>query len=165
MKSSSEPNYQEEEFMSVQTNVTLLLPKRKIYCDFSFNLNPTKLFRDPTDLLGVWEETTWKPCPPRPGYTRRNPFDAVKGDAFVERNTHAILGPTLPGEGGARVNMFEFGYIAKTRGVPLPPPPVGYAVIVVDIRTNAFPLTGREAWAKKTYLIPQMEEIFGIFWG
>jgi hypothetical protein len=152
--------------MGVLTNVTLLIPKRKIYCDFSLNLSPSTVTRDKEDLEGFWEEITWKVTPGRPGYSRLNPFPINKGDAFLQRNNYAFMRNDIPGEGGAKIFMFEFGYIAKSRTASaVPVEPAGYAAIAVDIRQNAFPAMGKEAWAKKTYLIPQMEDIFGIFWG
>jgi hypothetical protein len=153
--------------MGVITNVTLLLPKRKIYCDFAFNIEKSKVSPDPENMEGSWEEITWKVTPDRPGYSRLNPFPVTKGDVYLQRYTYAFMRNNIPGEGGAQVFMFEFGYIAKTRAAPpgTTVDPAGYAVIAVDIRQNAFPAMGKEAWAKKTYLIPQMENIFGIFWG
>ena len=154
--------------MAIQTNVTLLIPNRKIYCDFSFNLFPTTLSRDPEALQGVWEETTWKITPKRPGYSRLNPFPDTKGDAFVERNTSAFMQNNIPGVGGARIFMFNFGHIAKTLGLPpgtAVEPLIGYAVLAVDDKQHAFPQAGKEFWAKESMLIPQNENIIGIFWG
>ena len=153
--------------MRILTNVTLLIPRKKIYCDFSINLTESKRGRSVEDFEGFWEEITWKVTPDRSDYSRRSLFPDNKGDAFMQRNTNAFMQPNIPGEGGAQIFMFNFGHLDKTLGVPpgTEEPVTGYAQIVVDVRQNAFPAMGKESWAKEAVLIPQMESIFGIFWG
>ncbi|HQU83393.1 MAG TPA: hypothetical protein PKY59_09725 [Pyrinomonadaceae bacterium] len=134
--------------MEVKTNVTLLIPKRKLYCDFEINLDRLPITGNPRtdgDYVGTWNEITYKPTPARQGYSRFNFFADLAGDAYFDKGT-------------ADFNLFlyKFGTSAAAN-------PQTLARIQMQVLQHAF-TPGTESWAKKAQLLPQIEEIFAIFW-
>jgi hypothetical protein len=128
--------------MAIAANVTILIPDRKVYCDFAFKLDPLP----PTgSYSGIWEEINYKVTPPRQGYSKFNFFVDLAGDAFLDRGTF-----------GFNFFLFKFGTMRS-------PTPQGLARIDMDVLQNAI-YPKADSWAKKAELIPQMKEIFAIFW-
>jgi hypothetical protein len=133
------------DYVEKSTNVTLLIPKRKVYCDFSIRLMAFVAGREP-DMSGSWEEITWKATPVRKDYARFNFFVEKHGDAYMDRT----------GATGFFLFLFPFG----TRTLPTAQ---ALTRIDMEVMQNAFS-PGKETWAKKALLTPQMEEIIAIFW-
>ena len=134
--------------MAITTNVTILIPKRKLYCDFAIKLDPvavTGSSRTAGDYSGIWEEINYKVTPVRQGYSKFNFFAALAGDAYLDKNSI-----------GFNFFLFKFGTSAT-------PNPQGLARIDMQVLQHAIS-PGQESWAKKAELIPQMEEVFAIFW-
>lgn len=135
--------------MGISTNVTILIPDRKIYCDFAIKLEKVAVTGNPRtdgDYSGIWEEITYKVTPVRQGYSKFNFFNALAGDAYLDINSSH----------GFNLFLFAFG----TMGSPIPQ---GLARIDMEVMQHAFSPKG-DSWAKKAELIPQMKEIFAIFW-
>ena len=134
--------------MELKTNVTLLIPNRKIYCDFEVNLDRVPITGNPRsdgDYAGTWNEITYKPTPARQGYSKLNFFKDLAGDAYFDKTSIQF-----------KLFFFRFG----TSVLPEPSP---LARMDMQVFEHVFP-TGKEVWAKKAELIPNMEEIFAIFW-
>lgn len=134
--------------MEIKTNVTLLIPQRKIYCDFSIQLDRVPATGNPRtvgDYQGIWNEINYKVTPVREGYSKFNFFVDLAGDAYWDKNTY-----------GFNLFLFKFGTSAT-------PTPQSLARIEMDVMQHAFS-PGKDSWAKKAELLPQMEEIFAIFW-
>ncbi|HVE57639.1 MAG TPA: hypothetical protein VNB22_12470 [Pyrinomonadaceae bacterium] len=134
--------------MAITTNVTILIPDRKVYCDFAIKLDTVPATGNPRtagDYSGTWEEITYKTTPLRQGYSKFNFFVDLAGDAYLDKATF-----------GFNFFLFKFG----TMGSAIPQ---GLARIDMDVMQHAFS-PGQDSWAKKAELIPQMKEIFAIFW-
>lgn len=134
--------------MEIKTNVTLLIPTRKIYCDFEINLDRVPITGNPRtvgDYQGTWNEINYKQTPVRQGYSKFNFFTDLAGDAYFDKNTSGF-------------NLFLFKY-----GTSSLPNPQTLARIDMQVFQHVFS-PGKESWAKKAELLPQMEEIFAIFW-
>ena len=135
--------------MAIAINVTILIPDRKVYCDFAIKLDPVPATGNPRtngDQSGIWEEITYKVTPPRQGYSKFNFFNALAGDAYLDKNSAH----------GFNLFLFAFG----TMGSPIPQ---ALARIDMDVMQHAFSPAG-DSWAKNAELIPQMNEVFAIFW-
>ncbi|HMS43949.1 MAG TPA: hypothetical protein PKE69_27220 [Pyrinomonadaceae bacterium] len=133
--------------MELQTNVTLLIPTRKIYCDFAINLDCVPITGNPRtagDYQGTWNEISDKPTPVRQGYSKFNFFADLAGNAYFDKNT-----------AGFNLFLFKFG----TMNLPNPQNP---ARIDMQVFQEVFS-PSKESWAKKVEILPQMEEIFAIF--
>lgn len=134
--------------MELKTNVTLLIPSRKVYCDFEINLDRVPITGNPRtdgDYAGTWNEITYKPTPVREGYAKFNFFADLAGDAYLDK--HPI-----------ECKMFFWRFGTRTT-----PKPQSLARIDMNVIQHFFPV-GQESWAKKAELIPSMEEIFAIYW-
>ncbi|CAN5510325.1 hypothetical protein BH10ACI1_BH10ACI1_03780 [soil metagenome] len=134
--------------MEMKTNVTILIPQRKVYCDFALKLENVSATGNPRtmgDYQGTWEEITYKVTPVRQGYSKFNFFVDKAGDAYLDKNTY-----------GFNFFLFKFGTSAT-------PAPQSLARIDMDVLQHATS-PGKESWAKKAELVPQMEEVFAIFW-
>lgn len=134
--------------MEIQTNVTLLIPNRKVYCDFSIQLDRVTSTGNPRtvgDYQGTWNEINYKVTPVREGYSKFNFFVDMAGDAYWDKNSS-----------GFNLFLFKFGTSAT-------PTPQSLARIDMDVMQHAFS-PGKDSWAKKAELLPQMDEIFAIFW-
>lgn len=76
--------------MEIKTNVTLLIPTRKIYCEFEINLDRVPITGNPMtdgDYAGTWNEITYKVTPVRQGYAKFNFFTDSAGDAYFDKGT------------------------------------------------------------------------------
>jgi len=134
--------------MEIKTNVTLLIPKRKIYCDFEINLDRVPITGNPRsdgDYAGTWNEITYKVTPNREGYSKFNFFTDLAGDAYFDKGT-------------ADFNLFFFKF-----GTSTAPTPQSLARVEMQVLQHVF-MPGKEAWARKAELIQPPEEIFAIFW-
>ncbi len=135
--------------MAITTNVTILIPGRKVHCDFAIKLDAVAVTGNPRtagDYSGIWEEITYKVTPVRQGYSKFNFFNALAGDAYLDKNSAY----------GFNLFLFAFGTMGS-------PNPQGLVRIDMDVMQHAFS-PGKDSWAKKAELVPQMEEIFAIFW-
>lgn len=134
--------------MEIQTNVTLLILNRKVYCDFSINLDRVASTGDPRtvgDYQGTWNEINYKVTPVRQGYSKFNFFTDLAGDAYFDKGTF-----------GFNLFLFKFGTMTLPQTQCL-------ARIDMQVFQHVFS-PGKESWAKKAELIPQMEELLAIFW-
>lgn len=132
--------------MELKTNVTILIPTRKTYCDYSIRMDTL-----PNDKAqGQWDMIDYMPTPLRQGYTKFNSFGDTKGDAFLDKGT-------VP---GYKLFLFKLGRLKD---------PVmsmfgnGFVRIDMDVKEHMF-ATGKESWAKKAETIPDMKEVIAIFW-
>ncbi len=135
--------------MAITTNVTILIPDRKVYSDFAIKLEAVAVTgnsRTKGDYQGTWEEITYKVTPVRPGYSKFNFFADKAGDAYLDKNSNY----------GFNLFLFKFGTMGS-------PTPQGMARIDMNVMQHAFS-PGQDSWAKKAELIPQMKEVFAIFW-
>lgn len=132
--------------MEMTTNVTILIPSKKVYSDYAIRMESL-----PNDKAsGQWQLIDYMPTPARQGYARFNSFIDKNGDAFLDKGSQI----------GYHLFLFKLG---KLRDPMMNMFSAGFAHIVMDVKEHIFS-PKKELWAKKAALIPQMTEIIAIFW-
>ena len=132
--------------MEMTTNVTILIPGKKIYYDYAIQMKDV----GNNKASGQWQVINYMATPVRQGYSKSNLLGDIRGDAFLDAGLQY----------GFNLFLFKFGYLKD--------PILGLfngalARIDMDVKQHIFS-PGKESWAKKAELIPQMEELIAIFW-
>lgn len=132
--------------MELTTNVTILIPGRKIYSDYAIRMETVGQDK----AGGQWQVIDYMQTPVRQGYAKFNSFIDKTGDAFLDKGSQI----------GYHLFLIKFG---RLKDPVMNLFSTGFARIDMDVKQHMFS-PGKESWAKKAELIPQMEEIIAIFW-
>jgi len=128
------------------TNVTILIPGKKTYCDYAIQMEDVGADK----ASGQWQVIDYMATPVRQGYSKFNSFVDTKGDAFLDKGLQF----------GYHLFLLKFG---RLKDPILNMFSTGFARIDMDVKQHIFS-PGKESWAKKAELIPQMQECIAIFW-
>ena len=134
--------------MHYTTNVAILIPGRKKYCDYRVDLDDNSN----GTTTGQWSVIDFMPAPPREGYTKINLFLESAGDAALDKGLYP----------GYHLFFFRLGYLASPILIGL-----GFNAAYVHVKTyikERMFHPGKESWAKEAQLIPSGEEALAIFW-
>lgn len=132
--------------MEIKTNVTILIPSKKTYCDYAIRMEDVGT----SNTNGQWQIIDYMATPARQGYSKHNSFVDASGDAYLYK------APQF----GCNLYLFKLGRLTN---------PIlnlfstGFVRIDMDVKEHIFS-PGKESWAKKAELIPQMQECIAIFW-
>jgi hypothetical protein len=130
------------------TNLTILIPGRKVYCDFRielFEINYTDTRVTKGNFKGTWQVISGV-TPYRKDYTKFNFFVDEYGDAYFQG-----VPPLF------NLFLFPFGKIYAEQSPP------GFARIDMEKKSHIFS-PGKAQWAKRAELIPTPVEVIAIFW-
>lgn len=129
-----------------KTNVSILIPSKGTYCDYSINV--ADVGNDKSS--GQWQVIDYMPTPLRQGYVKFNSFVDMNGDVFIDKGMYP----------GYHLFFLKLDYL-KTPMLSLFNGAVAH--IVMDVKQHIFS-PEKEQWAKKAELVPSMTEIIAIFW-
>jgi len=132
--------------MTLKTNLTLLIPGRRYYCDYAITMEEVGNGK----ATGQWMVIDYMPTPTREGYTKFNSFPSAKGDAFLDKGSAP----------GYHMFFFDLGYLKSSMSSVFAN---AHVHVEMDVKEHMFS-PGKGTWAKKAELIPSMEEAIAIFW-